>query len=101
MIRAYLNLRQVAELLGYSEDYVYRHVRRWQAEAANPFPRPAMGRKYDPLAVEIWQNNRLAPAQRRQLAPIAVANDDAPAAGGRKALLRARAQAIAEREAGR
>lgn len=58
-IRRYLSSRETADKLGVSLDWFYRN--RASLEALG-FPKPARGFKqhrFDPLAIEAWQNDTL------------------------------------------
>lgn len=56
-MRPYLTLRQVAKALGKEPWWMYRHLKRLQAEHGFPRRDAAMG-GFDALAVTAWQDRR-------------------------------------------
>lgn len=60
-MRRLLTLAEVAERLGASVEWLYRHRKRLATEQG--FPAPALGRgmqqRWDPRALELWQDARL------------------------------------------
>lgn len=98
-MRKLLTLDEVAAQLGVSREWLYRNKRRLEKQHGFPGEFPGVPRRYDPLAITLWQNAQLPAALRDAPgapAPAAPIEPEPAAAADWENVLDARAAAIAQ-----
>lgn len=74
-MRDLLTYPEVAAALKVTREWFYRNHRRLVRQHGFPAPMPGMGNRWDPRAIELWQDGDLA---RQKLLPAAPAPPAAP-----------------------
>jgi hypothetical protein len=84
MSRDLLNIAQVAKIIRHSPEWFSRHRKRLEEEHGFPKSVAGMGKRWDPRAIEIWQDWQLPPAASAS----GLAQEDAALADARRELER-------------
>jgi hypothetical protein len=103
-VRALLTLDELAAALKVKREFLHKEWRRLHREHGFPMPMPGLERRWDPRAIELWQDNDL---RRQGLLPALAADAAAQvelrlepeSAPSDDEILAARADAIAHQAA--